>query len=68
MASRVKAANRDGEVWTKEEVRQLRKVFGNNSNATVGTLLGRSAKAVERKAARLGFTKTKRYLRGLGRV
>ena len=62
-----KTVSRDGEVWTKDEVRQLRKVFGNNSNATVAGLLGRSVKAVEHKAARLGLRKTKTYLRSIGR-
>ena len=58
---------RQGEVWSREETRTLRKVFGNNSNTTVATLLQRSPKAVERKASKLGLQKTQKYLRTLGR-
>ena len=57
-----------GSVWTREEVRTLKQIFGNTSNATVAARLGRTAKAVERKAAKVGLTKTKRYLKSLGRV
>ena len=53
--------------WTLDDVRTLKKFFRNNSNQSVADLLGRSSKAVERKAAKLGLTKTKKYLRALGR-
>lgn len=56
-----------GSVWTREEVRTLKQIFGNASNATVAARLGRTAKAVERKAAKVGLTKTKKYLKSLGR-
>ena len=59
---------RIGSDWTREDVRQLRKLFGNSSNVIVATALGRTSKAVERKASKLGLNKTKRYLRTLGRV
>lgn len=59
---------RIGSDWTREDVRQLRKLFGNSSNVIVATALGRTPKAVERKASKLGLNKTKRYLRTLGRV
>ena len=60
-------SDRAGEVWTNGEVRTLRKIFGNTSNRSVATALDRSPKAVERKASKLGLTKTKKYLRSLGR-
>ena len=53
--------------WTVGEVRTLRKLFGNASNRTVAVALDRTPKAVERKASKLGLTKTKKYLRSLGR-
>lgn len=53
--------------WTNEDVRMLRRIFGNNSNTVVAARLGRSPKAVERKASKVGLTKTKKYLRSLGR-
>lgn len=66
MATR-STTRRQGEVWSREEVRTLRKVFGNNSNSTVAGLLQRTPKAVERKASKLGLQKTQKYLRTLGR-
>lgn len=59
--------NRQGESWTREEVRTLKSIFRNQSNAAVAQVLDRTPKAVERKAAKLSLTKTKKYLRKLGR-
>jgi len=58
---------KQGLLWTTADVKLLRKNFGNNPNLVVGTLLQRTAKSVERKAAKLGLTKTKKYLRTMGR-
>ena len=58
---------KQGEVWTTGEVRTLKKIFGNTSNQSVAVALDRTPKAVERKASKLGLTKTKKYLRSLGR-
>ncbi len=58
---------RRGEGWTTGEVRTLRKIFGNTSNRAVAVALDRTPKAVERKASKLGLTKTKKYLRSMGR-
>lgn len=58
---------RDGESWSVEEVRTLKQLFRNNPNAEVAVVLERSPKAVERKAAKLGLKKTKKYLKTLGR-
>lgn len=57
----------EGSGWTREDVRVLKQIFRNNSNVTVASRLGRTPKAVERKASKLGLTKTKKYLRTLGR-
>lgn len=58
---------RQGTPWTREEVRTLRNLFRNSSNVTVAQVLDRTPKAVERKAAKLNLTKTKKYLRSIGR-
>jgi len=58
---------RRGEEWTREEIRSLRKLFRANSNQSVANVLERTPKAVERKAAKLGLVKTKKYLQSLGR-
>jgi len=58
---------RQGSEWTKEEVRTLKNLFRNNSNEAVAAVLERTPKSIERKAAKLNLTKTKKYLRTLGR-
>lgn len=63
-----KTTRRLGEVWTKEEVRTLRTLFRNSSNLEVAQVLQRTPKSIERKASKVGLTKTKKYLRSLGRV
>ena len=54
-------------LWTREEIRQLKLIFRSHSNVKVAATLKRTPKAVERKAARLGLVKTKKYLRSIGR-
>ena len=58
---------KQGTPWTREEVRTLRSIFRNSPNVTVAQVLDRTPKAVERKAAKLNLTKTKKYLRKIGR-
>ena len=58
---------RNGAEWTREELRTLKQLFRNSSNAAVAVLLDRSPKAVERKAAKVGLKKTKKYLKNLYR-
>jgi len=58
---------RQGEEWTKEEVRFFKKIYRNHPNSYIADLLNRSVKAVERKAEREGLYKTKKYLRSIGR-
>ena len=54
-------------LWATEEVRMLKKIFRNNSNAVVAARIGRTPQSIERKASRLQLTKTKKYLKTLGR-
>lgn len=58
---------RQGESWSREEVRTLRSIFRNTTNTEVAAVLQRSPKAVERKASKLGLTKSKKHLRSMGR-
>lgn len=67
MTTKKNVEKKQGSDWTREEIRTLKSLFRNNSNASVAAALDRTPKAVERKAAKLGLTKTKKYLRALGR-
>jgi len=59
---------RQGTEWSGDEVKTLKQLFRNNSNGKVAGILERTPKSVERKAAKLGLKKTKKYLKTLGRV
>lgn len=59
------SAKRQGTDWTKADVSVLRKQYRNNSTSEVARMLQRTPKAVERKASKLGLTKTKKYLRSV---
>jgi hypothetical protein len=56
-----------GTPWTKQEIRKLRQFFGRCSNIDMANKIQRTPKAIERKAAKLGLSKSKKYLRSLGR-
>lgn len=58
---------KQGQKWTQNEVRALKTIFRSFSNLSVSEVLDRTSKAIERKAAKLGLKKTKKYLRKLGR-
>jgi len=53
--------------WTKAEDRQLRKLYPRHVTSEVACALDRSEGSVKKRAGRLGITKTKKYLRSLGR-
>ena len=55
-------------LWSKEEIRILRKEFPRKSCAEVAKKLGRPFYAAKRKAYRLGIYKTKKYLKSIGRA
>ena len=65
--TKVNGTSRQGQEWSNDDVKVLRKLFRNNSNSEIATWLERSPKSIERKAARLNLKKTKKYLRQLGR-
>jgi hypothetical protein len=53
--------------WTKDEVKHLKKMYRNASTAYVAKELGRSVSSVKAKASSLNLTKTKKYLKSIGR-
>ncbi|MHC4488945.1 MAG: hypothetical protein ACYS9C_07965 [Planctomycetota bacterium] len=55
-------------LWSKSEVRLLKKLFPSNPNAKIAAELGRSTDTVKKKASRMGLRKSKRYLKSLGRA
>jgi len=55
-------------VWSKDEVKLLKKVFRNMSTKEVAEALGRSATSVQTKASALGLKKTKTYLKSIGKA
>ena len=50
-------------VWSKDEVRRLKKEFPRMASKEVAAELGRSCASVKKKASRLQLRKTKKYLR-----
>ena len=55
-------------LWSKSEVKLLRKLFSNNLTAQLAAELGRSTDTVKKKASRMGLRKSKKYLKSLGRA
>ena len=53
--------------WTRDDLRQLRRLFSNRPTAAVAAELGRPTEAVKKKASRLGLKKSPKYKRSLGR-
>ncbi len=66
MAKRKKSKMVKG-TWSKDEVKKLKKIFRNNPTKKVAKELNRPLDAVKKKASRIGLTKTKKYLKTLGR-
>ena len=54
--------------WTKDDVKELKKLFPNRPTAEVAASLGRPTEAVKKKASRMGLRKSGRYMKGLGRT
>ena len=55
-------------LWSRDDVRQLKKLFPSRSTAEVATKLGRPTEAVKKKASRMGLKKSRRYMKTLGRA
>jgi len=54
--------------WTRDDVKQLKKLFPDRPTAEVAARLGRPTEAVKKKASRMGLKKSRRYMRSLGRT
>ena len=54
--------------WSKDDVRTLKKLFPNMATADVAKELGRPVEAVKKKASRMGLTKSRKYLKAMGRT
>ena len=55
-------------LWLKSELTLLKKLFPNNPTAEIAAKLGRPNDAVKKKASRMRLSKSKRYLKTLGRA
>ena len=53
-------------VFSKNEVKILKKMFRSTSTKEVAAELNRKTKSVEAKASQLGLKKTKKYLKSVG--
>ena len=54
-------------LWSKDDIRQLRRMFPTHSTAEVASQLGRPTEAVKKKASRMGLRKSRNYMKSLGR-
>lgn len=54
--------------WTKDDVKELKKLFPNRPTAEVAAELGRPTEAVKKKASRMGLRKSRKYMKSLGRT
>jgi len=54
--------------WSAKDVALLKKLFPSNPTAKIAAKLGRKTDAVKKKASRMGLSKSKRYLKSLGRA
>ena len=55
-------------LWSKSEIKLLKKLFSNNPTAQIASRLGRSTDTVKKKASRMGLRKSKKYMKSLGRA
>jgi hypothetical protein len=54
--------------WTRDDLKQLKKLFADRPTTEVAAELGRPTEAVKKKASRMGLRKSRRYMRTLGRT
>ena len=53
-------------LWSKDDVKLLKKLFPNRRTQDVADQLGRSLTSVQKKASKMGLKKAKKYLKSLG--
>jgi hypothetical protein len=54
--------------WTNDDLKVLKKLFGNTLTAAVAKQLGRPLEAVKKKASRMGLRKSKKHMKSIGRA
>ena len=54
--------------WSKDDLKDLKRLFPNRPTAEVAAELGRPTEAVKKKASRMGLRKSPRYMKSLGRT
>jgi hypothetical protein len=54
--------------WSKDDLKELKKLFPNRPTSEVAAQLGRPTEAVKKKASRMGLRKSPRYMKSLGRT
>ncbi len=54
-------------IWSRNDIKTLKKLFSNNPTAKVASELRRPLDAVKKKASRMGLRKTSKYMKTLGR-
>ena len=68
MAKKKKVKKKDYKLWTKTEVNLLKKLFPTNPTSKIAKKFGRKIDTVKKKATRIGLSKSKRYLKSIGRA
>ncbi len=54
-------------LWSTQHLNLLKKLFPDTATAKIAKKLGRKLDAVKKKASRMGLTKSKKYLKSIGR-
>jgi len=54
--------------WSRNDLKELKRLFPNRPTAEVAAELGRPTEAVKKKASRMGLKKSPRYMKSLGRT
>jgi hypothetical protein len=55
-------------LWSKDEIKKLRKIFPNMSTREAAEKVGRPLETTRKKAYKLGLHKSKQYLKSIGRT
>ncbi len=55
-------------LWSKADVNLLKRLFPTTPTAKIAKRLSRKADAVKKKASRMGLSKSRQYLKTLGRT
>ena len=54
--------------WSKDKVKLLKQIFRSMNTAEVAKKLNRNVASVQNKASALGLTKTRKYLKSIGKA